>query len=562
MSQFRSILQRICPVHQSVTFVCTVHKGASADCDLCREGLLNPWQLVHDAVKEDAAMRYPGVTGGLYGLDDVGLCGKLPHGVPMIRTGRFANDAAAATDEDFRDRLANWCTPLSDFNFKRHGLYVAGGAVSALLIGIGRDDFHDYDLFLVGHRTEASAREAIEAFRDHLMLMHRCGVAVYRTQGCITFLTQHEKPFQVVLRMYSTIAEVIHGFDLGSSALLWDGEKIWMTALGRLAIQYGANVLNLHARRASLEARIARYFGRGFDIVLPGLDVAEFAKTCRLPYLSAGGSIVDFSDDIDSDEDVISVGDDEAHSILSNKTMCICSVQTHTVHATRPGCDDRGYRVGESQISRDAEETSDYALHMTYGNIDRITLRNAVVLAHDEIRVAGLCAVGGENCDMFGIQPVLDIGVVRKIVSNCLESRQKILILPLIQLFGRAKAAEIVACYIMDGDIEVVHRLARERVITLNRRAVIPFAFMRVEENTSLTGPFPRYVLTPAQWYGSAYYPANVWRKTLDAAIALAQLHVTPYEMLWILQWVAPPLATLDEARVLRLLEKIREDVA
>ena len=561
MAQFRSILQRVCPLHQDVSYGCEVHDGAAADCDDCRAGTVDPWRLIHDAAKEDAAMRYPGVTGGIYGLKDIGLCGKLlPRGVPMIRSERHVFGAVAETDEVFLGRLYDSCQELAGFDFKRHGLCMAGGAVTSMLTR-GNDEYcHDFDLFLVGHKTEDSAREAIVSLRLHLEHIYGAKSTVYRTQGCITFLLRHRKPFQVILRMYSTLAEVIHGFDLGSSAVLWDGEKIWMTALGRLAIQYGVNVLNLQARRASLEVRIARYFERGFDIVLPGLDVAEFAKTGRLPYLSGG-----VQNYLAEDEDENSpFGDGVA---VVHQQRCICSAEVYYLHATRPGCDDRGRRLQSPgarivEQRNDTPAASDYALQMTYGNVDRITLRNAVILAHDEIRTAGLCAVGGHDCDMFDIQPTLDPEVVCRIISNCLEHRTKICVPPLVKLFGRAKAAEIVANYIMNNDVAPVHRLGRERVAELNRRAEIPFAFMRVEENTSLTGPFPRHVLTPAQWYGSAYYPANVWRKTLDAAIILARLGVTPYELLWILQWVAPSLKALDQARVIRLLERVRKSVA
>jgi hypothetical protein len=326
-----------------------------------------------------------------------------------------------------------------------------------------------------------------------------------------------------------------------------------MTALGRLAIQYGANVLNLQARRSSLEARIARYFSRDFDIALPGLDVARFAMTGRLPYLS--GYVSGARDS------------EEGPDPVETPTQCSCSVVSSELHATSPGRDHYGYRLDGNQKTvwggyerpkpYETPASSDYALQMTYGDVYRVTLNNVAALA-DEVRVAGLCAMGEGNCDMFEIQPVIDPKVVCRIIDDCFRDYDNIRLSPLVKMFGRVQAAEIIASYVLHRDVAPIHQLACERVARLPR-AEIPFAFMRVEDKTALTGPFPRQVLTPAQWYGSAYYPANVWRKTLGAAIVLTQLRVTPYELLWILQWIAP---LLDETVVLRRLENMRKRLA
>jgi hypothetical protein len=533
-------------------------------------------QIIHDAVKEDIACRYPGVTGGLYGIRDVGETGRLGHGVPIIRyDGDFE---IAADDAAFKARFNAACPRLAEFDLRRHGMCVAGGAVSAILMN---DDehrrsesslYHDFDLFLVGHRSDQEAQDAINALGRHLAGFQQSAARaaeerVYRTQTCITFGLSNSLPIQIILRRYSTAAEVIHGFDLGSSAFLWDGARVWMTALGRLAAKYATNVLNLQARRASLESRIVRYFDRGYDIALPGLDAdCLISLEGRLPYLFAR---------------------------LKADQQCSCHITAGDLFATRPGCDNMGHRDGEDR-GPTLSAISDYSQHINYGNFRSITMRNATILGYDEIRVAGLCAcapimqesdVPGVQrmTDVFSIQPTLDYAFVLEIAVWALgldpapdsqlhprrglrkkfhkDSRTSIPTLK--KIFGVEATLAIISDYTRSGKMMDRMRIAamvRERVDELNRRAVIPFAFMRVEENTSLTGPFPRHVLPPSQWFGDAYLPYKIGRIAVDAAICLASAGLSTYDILWILEW-AYPVRMLDQVRLVRALDGIRAAV-
>jgi hypothetical protein len=57
---------------------------------------------------------------------------------------------------------------------------------------------------------------------------------------------------------------------------------------------------------------------------------------------------------------------------------------------------------------------------------------------------------------------------------------------------------------------DTVAQLCADRIRELKARPhKIPFAFMGVEEGTALTGPFPRTMVSLADWYGAAYRPAK-----------------------------------------------------
>jgi hypothetical protein len=500
-------------------------------------------QKVAAAVQEDIACRRPGVTEGLYPLEGLAPFSRLGHGIPMIRKASPVEFGRAADNGEFHDRLHRFAPYLANLDMKGLGLRLAGGAVSALVMqssdeairsdGASETDHsacHDFDLFLVGHKSDESALEAINILARHLreQWVHS-EMKVYRTQGCITFYTpwlkedpeKEKKPtnwercpyhgygcpvydpnhpdtphysmrrrdclVQVILRRYSTDAEVIHGFDLGSSAFLWDGKQVLMTGLGRLAAEHGINVLNLDARRGSYERRLARYFKRGFDLVLPDLNNCGLASLeGRLPYLYA--------------EKLVNGG-------------CACGLTAENLWATRPGYGNDGRPIlpEDKKAAREDEGASDYsAAGFAYGNVRVLTSRNMRALGEKEIRVVNLCASaeykGG--LDIAALEPTLELETVNELIAWALgQYCGKVNLKMLRAILGPDRTVELVLEYISAGEIpdrDTVRRYANDRCRELNRRAHIPFAFMRVEEKTALTGPFPRELVTKADWYGGA----------------------------------------------------------
>lgn len=101
--------------------------------------------------------------------------------------------------------------------------------------------------------------------------MHQCGSTL--SNRCILQIPTAYKrvEIQVVLRHYDSIGQVLFGFDLGASAMAFDGRKLYLTPMGHLAMTHGINVLDVGRRRASYEDRIASYMKRGFALVLPKL---------------------------------------------------------------------------------------------------------------------------------------------------------------------------------------------------------------------------------------------------------------------------------------------------
>jgi hypothetical protein len=510
-----------------------------------------------DAIAENKACRRVGVTEGLYELSQCVEFSRMGHSLPMIRKVEHAYGAGvgnehhnhdgrkapefqrAADDDEFRERLTRAAPWFKDFDLFGNGFRLAGGAVSAILMKSDDErhpgSLHDFDLFLVGHKNDETARAAIEELRRHLtdFWVDR-EITVYRSKGCITFHCKRtanecqDHLVQVVLRRYNTEAEIIHGFDLGSSAMLWDGHHVRMTALGKLAAEHGLNVLDFDVRRGSYESRLARYFGRGFDLVLPGLDGHKFlADDGRLPYikfhgvrascpccisaLGATGTRPGFDDDgrapdparVRAAETAASAAQPQqqpsfASSKFASKTSSISASATAT---------DAKPKSAEVDPNAPAE-ASDYSVCQAYGNRAAQFRQNVRALGGEKVYVASLIAHAKlkRGTDIFSLQPTIDPEEMTNTVLYAFRG-ESVRIKLLHNLLGPEPTAELMLSYISGGGVvptrEVVKLICAERCVQLNKRATIPLEFMGVEENTALVGPFSRQVLSAAEWFGN-----------------------------------------------------------
>lgn len=93
-----------------------------------------------------------------------------------------------------------------------------------------------------------------------------------------TKFTLNMGKFQIIFRRYSSKSEIIHGFDLGSSAVGFDGDDIYFTSLSKFAYETGCNIIDTMRRSKSYEHRLQKYFRREFDIIMPEFDITKLDK--------------------------------------------------------------------------------------------------------------------------------------------------------------------------------------------------------------------------------------------------------------------------------------------
>jgi len=464
---------------------------------------------IASAVVEDTKFRFPGVTEGLYTLDALTPFSRVePFVVPsLINSTDDVGITVAPGDAHFKDRLLKRLPAFAGFDFLKHGLCIAGGSVSALVMspdGASLKDkeigaLKDFDMFLVGHKTDGEVLDAIRALASHLAnAWTKTGpMFVYRTKNCVSFYCEEggraDGPYfardglvQVVLRRYSTTAEVLHSFDLGSSAFLWDGQRVYMTALGKLAAEHGINVLNLKARRSSYERRLARYFERGYSIVLSQLDAgAVLAAYGRMPYLRAKGSV----------------------NIVNGSIMA-----RHLV-ASRPSDDE------DMEGEVEGIPCSDYEVsNVPYESPRRIGRNNMFAMLKPVVNVNGLVAmaVWRQDLDIFSIQPEMEEDGLYARVKAMIGSGQ-IDPVSFKNLLGSENAIRVMMVLLSEkvedcGWKTMVRELCDARRLEIEARCHIPFVIMGVEDNTSLVGPYNRLVVDEAAWYGDCAAGAYIRR--------------------------------------------------
>lgn len=248
--------------------------AAGSSASSSSDSVLIAAQYLEDALQRARELRHPGVAGGLYGLEGLVDRSAAPAGEPLDElptlrlTPEFPPVELAASDAEFRARLFAHLPALEGFDLKKHGLFLAGGCPAALLRRReAKPFFDDADFFLVGHPGDAERRAAIGALGAHLACAGR--VDVLRTPTSLSFIQAGAK-FQVVLRGYATPAEVLHGFDLGSCSVGFDGDRVWLSELGVIAAELGLNVVCLDGYRPSYDRRVVKYFHRGYALALPG----------------------------------------------------------------------------------------------------------------------------------------------------------------------------------------------------------------------------------------------------------------------------------------------------
>jgi hypothetical protein len=158
---------------------------------------------------------------------------------------------------------------------RRHSKHIslAGGSVMGMLSPYVKSG-SDLDIFV--HGCEAAAATAI--VRDALASFPSIAVAT-RTGAAVTIAFEEHAscpPIQIVLMIFDSLESVLYGFDIDACrvALHWDPAKReptihaalpWFSSMKRMAVW-----LNPADWNASSVYRIFKYYGKGFDVFLPG----------------------------------------------------------------------------------------------------------------------------------------------------------------------------------------------------------------------------------------------------------------------------------------------------
>ncbi len=212
------------------------------------------------------------------------------------------------------------------FKINMDNILIAGGCIGNILIK--QNSVRDIDIFVYGLNTE-DATERVgtlindlsnsyekylkerERERDRERLMSNKNSSksqpktskskkieyefkCIRNKNCISLIYDEKYVVQIILRIYKDKSEILHGFDLGSSAVGFDGENVYFTSLSKFAYEYSCNIIDTTRRSTTYERRLIKYFKRQFDIILPHMDISKMrninskyklSDICELPYM-------------------------------------------------------------------------------------------------------------------------------------------------------------------------------------------------------------------------------------------------------------------------------------
>ena len=176
---------------------------------------------------------------------------------------------------NYRQTYSNIRNTISNFEIVQflttHALWdnilLAGGSVLNAIIGY--EKIADYDLFITGLTIE----QANSKIAQMLKLLSTI-TSVSRSSNAITIQTE-STTIQIILRLYRTKSEVLHGFDIDCCCVGFDGTHVFLTARAYHSIKHMINCIDFDRMSPSYEPRLAKYMKRGFSIYVPNFDWSQ-----------------------------------------------------------------------------------------------------------------------------------------------------------------------------------------------------------------------------------------------------------------------------------------------
>lgn len=165
----------------------------------------------------------------------------------------------------------NWLLQALGTSFKTAsgtgGVFLAGGSIVQRLLHNSHPK--DFDLFFYGC-TPAEARTFIDStlISNNFPYRYHNDPTVYRNKFTIT-----KGSVQFILRLYKSPAEILHGFDIDSCRVGFDGTKVWMTESALWSWKARLNIVDFSHMSPSYEFRLSKYYLRGFSIHVPFMDL-------------------------------------------------------------------------------------------------------------------------------------------------------------------------------------------------------------------------------------------------------------------------------------------------
>ncbi|PWN49381.1 hypothetical protein IE53DRAFT_388417 [Violaceomyces palustris] len=231
--------------------------------------VMDPWRIHDRAIPSSDPQVVCKLEGDLrLKTGDAATCGSM---------AKFKKNFSIFT-EDSLSQIQDWSN-----------IVVAGGSVLAALAPLpaGKSESRrsirkyytegaycasDVDLFIYGLNQEEAEKKMDYIYKCILDAV-AFDVTCIRTKNTVTIVTDFPtKHVQIVLRLYTSPAEILMGFDVDCCSVAYDGKNVWATPRAMGALMEQCNRIDMTRRSPSYEVRLIKYASRGFEIVCPGLN--------------------------------------------------------------------------------------------------------------------------------------------------------------------------------------------------------------------------------------------------------------------------------------------------
>lgn len=147
--------------------------------------------------------------------------------------------------------------------FPYENILMAGGHICAMLsysYWVSTSGI-DLDLFVYGIKDKNIANRKLEQLISYFDETH--GIySLNISKNCVSLQLGNKMRIDIVLRLYNTKSEILHGFDIGAAAVGWDGEEILFTTLSKFTYDYQTIIVDLSRRSTTFEKRLVKYVNR------------------------------------------------------------------------------------------------------------------------------------------------------------------------------------------------------------------------------------------------------------------------------------------------------------
>jgi hypothetical protein len=244
-------------------------------------------ELLDSILTIDSKNRHEFVKDDLFSLQDV-FAGKTlnkiseDNSVFILTHGGWDRSTNPHTfrfiDQSYPSQYADIFNSLYNHTFKGkfeeiHGsmddklmnnVLIAGGYIADYLRSGKLNNRKDVDIFLYGLDKKQAQQKVIDLItyftKGHLI------ISMTVSKNCISVIYLNpNKPsamrteIQIILRLYNTKSEILHGFDIGMSSVGWDGNEILFTSLSKFSYEYNTIIVDVSRRSQTYEKRLIKY---------------------------------------------------------------------------------------------------------------------------------------------------------------------------------------------------------------------------------------------------------------------------------------------------------------